>query len=133
MSRQLKRATKLTQKVKQQREIAKESVDLRKAHPKFPFWARLKISKKRTTLIIDEEKHIDPKTKKIEDVFVNREATHKYRKDYECIKPNPDKDDKKEMYLKRPRKKPKRMFELHNKDLEMPEHLRIKYNKNNKK
>lgn len=109
------------------------SKDLTKSHPKFPFWARLKISKKRTTLVIDEEKYLDKKTNKIEDGYVNREATHTYRKDYECIEPNPDRNDSEPMYLKRPSKKPKRMFELHNKNLDMPEHLKSKYEKNNKK
>ena len=106
----------------------------KKEFPKeFPFWARLKISKKRTTLVIDEEKVLDKKSKKIEDSYVHREATHSYRKDYEEIKPNPDIIDKKTMYLKRPSKLPKRMFEPHNKKLKMPKHLKDKYSKNNKK
>lgn len=100
---------------------------------KFPFWARLKISKKRTTLVIDEEDIIDKKTKRKESGFVHREATHTNKKDYEEIKPNPDKTDKKPMYLKRPSKMPKRMFEPHNKDLDMPKHLRERYDKNNQK
>ena len=100
---------------------------------KFPFWARLKISKRRTTLVIDEEEIIDKKSKKKEDGFVHREATHTKRKDYEEIKPNPDKDDKQPMYLKRPAKLPKRLFTPHNKDLDMPESLKKRYEKNNHK
>lgn len=100
---------------------------------KFPFWARLKISKKRTTLVIDEEKIVDKKTKKLEDAYVHREATHTEKSDYEKIEPNPDPTDKAPMYLKRPSKLPKRMFELHNKNLNMPEHLKKKYDKNNYK
>lgn len=99
----------------------------------FPFWARMKIGKNRTTLVIDEEKYLDRKTKKIEDGFVNREATHSYKKDYEEIKPNPDVSDKRPMYLKRPTKKPKRLFEPHNKKLNMPKHLKDRYDKNNHK
>lgn len=100
---------------------------------KFPFWARLRIGKKRTTLVIDEEKVVNKKTKKIEDGFVDREATHTYRKDFEEIFPNPDKSDKRPMYLKRPTKKPKRLFEPHNKKLTMPKCLIDKYDKNNRK
>lgn len=100
---------------------------------KFPFWARMKINKHRTTLVIDETKVINKKNKKEEDGFVHREATHSYKKEFEKIEPNPDKDDKDPMYLKRPRKLPKRMFEPHNKQLDMPEHLKQKYDKNNKK
>lgn len=105
-----------------------------KEFPKeFPFWARLKIDKKRTTLVIDEEKYLDRKTKKIEDGYVNREATHTYKKDFEEIFPNPDPDDDRPMYLRRPTKKPKRMFEPHNKNLKMPKHLKDRYYKNNYK
>ena len=106
----------------------------KKEFPKeFPFWARLKISKNRTTLVIDEDKAYNKKTKKYEDGFVDREATHSYRKDYEEIKPNPDRTDNRPMYLRRPSKKPKRMFEPHNKDLTMPKYLKDRYSKNNKK
>lgn len=100
---------------------------------KFPFWARLKIGKKRTTLVIDEEKYLDRKTKRIEDGFVHRESTHTYRKDFEMIKPNPDPSDSEPMYLRRPTKKPKRLFEPHNKNLDMPEYLKERYDKNNRK
>lgn len=100
---------------------------------RFPFWARLKISKNRTTLVIDEEPVVNKKTKKKEDGFVHREATHSKRKDYEEIMPNPDKEDPDPMYLKRPRKHPKRMFAPHNKHLDMPEWLKERYEKNNAK
>lgn len=100
---------------------------------RYPFWARFKVNKNRTTLIIDEEPFVNKKTKKIEDGFVHRESTHSYRKGYQIIYPNPDKSDKEPMYLKRPTKKPKRMFEPHNKDLDMPQHLKDRYSKNNKK
>ena len=100
---------------------------------KFPFWARLKISKKRTTLVIDEECTVNKKTNKLEDMFVHREATHTYKKDFEKVFPNPDKDDPEPMYLKRPRKHPKRMFEPHNKRLNMPKSLADRYNKNKRK
>ena len=99
----------------------------------FPFWARLKIGKKRTTLVIDEDLAFNKKTKKLEAGFVNREATHTYKKEHEKIFPNPDPDDKEPMYLRRPTKKPKRLFEPHNKNLNMPKYLKDKYSKNNKK
>ena len=105
----------------------------KKEFPKeFPFWARFKPNKKRTTLIIDVE-IVNKSNKKSEEDFVHREATHTYRKDYDRIYPNPDKDDPEAMFLKRPTKKPKRMFEPHNKNLDMPEHLKERYAKNNRK
>lgn len=99
---------------------------------KFPFWARLKIYKNRTTLVIDEERGINKKTQKEEDLFVHREATHTQGHG-EPIIPNPDKDDTEPMYLKSPSKLPKRLFKPHNKDLTMPEDLRQRYDKNNHK
>ena len=36
------------------------------------------------------------------------------------------------MYLKSPRKLPKKMFKTHNKKLDMPKDLKDRYNKNNK-
>lgn len=99
----------------------------------FPFWARLKISKKRTTLVIDEEQIIDKKSKKTEDGFVHREVTHTYKQEFEELNPNPDKTDNRPMYLKRPTKLPKRLFEPHNKELDMPQSLKDRYDKNNKK
>lgn len=100
---------------------------------KFPFWARLKIGKKRTTLVIDEEKVIDKNKKKEVDGYVHREATHKNKKGLEKIFPNPDKTDTEPMYLKKPSKLPKYMFKKHNKNLDMPKHLKDKYSRNNKK
>ena len=100
---------------------------------KFPFWARFRMSKQRTTLVIDETSVVNKKTNRLEDGYVHREATHTERQDYERIYPNPDKDDPNPMYLKRPRKHPKKLFEPHNKDLDMPERLRERYDKNNKK
>ena len=114
--------------------MGKKKKNPKREFPKeFPFWARLKISKKRTTLVIDEEDIIDKRSKKKESGYVHREATHTERKDYEKIEPNPDKTDSKPMYLKRPSKLPKRMFEPHNKKLAMPKHLRERYDKNNRK
>ena len=100
---------------------------------KFPFWARLKISKNRTTLVIDEDIAYNKKKKKYEDGFVHREATHSYKKDYEEVKPNPDRKDSKPMYLKKPAKHPKVLFSLHNKSLLMPKSLIDRYSKNNNK
>ena len=100
---------------------------------KFPFWAKLKIGKNRTTLVIDEDLAFNKKSKRFEEWVVNWKATHSYRKDYEEIKSNPDKTDKKPMYLRRPTKKPKRLFEPYNKKMEMPQYLKDRYGKNNKK
>ena len=120
-------------KKKQKKNVVSKNTKAKKEMPtRFPFWARLKISKKRTTLVIDKEDIIDKKTKKKEAGFVHREATHTGKKEYEKIYPNPDRADPKPMYLKRPTKLPQRMFEPHNKELEMPEHLKEKYEKNNK-
>ena len=113
-------------KEKQQSEIKTEFPS------EFPFWARLKISKNRTTLVIDDTQIVDKKSKKTEEAFVHRESTHSKKKDYEEIKPNPDKSDSKPMYLKRPTKLPKRMFKPHNKKLDMPKHLKERYEKNNR-
>ena len=105
---------------------------------KFPFWARLKISKNRTTLVIDEAPARNKKTNEMVDGFVHREAIHPHGdgsnvKGYEEVKPNPDPDDEEPMYLKRATKLPKVFFKPHNKALDMPEHLRARYEKNNKK
>ena len=96
---------------------------------KFPFWARLKIGKNRSALVIDEEEAEDKKTKKMTDMFVHREATHTASSKYEEIFPNPDKDDPDPMYLRDPEKKPKKLFKPHNKNLDMPEHLQKRYSK----
>ncbi len=100
---------------------------------KFPFWARLKIGKNRTTLVIDEDKAYNKNKKEYEDGFVHREATHSKNSNYLKISPNPDKNDPKDMYLKRPEKKPKQLFKPHEKDLDMPNILSEMYEKNNKK
>ena len=100
---------------------------------KFPFWARLKFGKKRTTLVIDEDKAFDKQKKKTVDGFVHREATSVKHKDYEEISPNPDKSKKAPMYLKRPKRTPKHLFENHNKDLDMPNSLKKRYGSNNNK
>lgn len=55
------------------------------------------------------------------------------KKGAERIFPNPDKCDKKPMYLKKATKKPKKLIEPHNKKLSMPKFLKEKYSKNNKK
>lgn len=98
----------------------------------FPFWARLKIYKNRTTLVIDEAPAFDKQKKKVVDGYVHREATHT-KGHGEPVIPNPDKDDPDPMYLKSPSSLPKRFFKPHNKDLDMPENLRQRYEKNNRK
>lgn len=106
----------------------------KKEFPKeFPFWARLKICKNRTTLVIDEDIVNNKKTKKPEEGYVHREASSIYHKGFEEINPNPDKSKSGPMYLKSPRKIPKHMVKPHNKDLDMPEHLKNRYDKNNRK
>lgn len=109
-----------------------------KAKPKefpstFPFWARFKPNKNRTTLVIKDFEVIDKNTNKSKEYFVHREATHTNKNEYEKISPNPDKSDPEPMYLKRPAKKPKKMFAPHNKELTMPEDLKKRYEKYNKK
>ena len=84
-------------------------------------------------MVIDEERSVNNKTGKETDMYVHREAIHTYKKDREEIFPNPDLEDSDPMYLKRPSKKPKVLFKPHNKQLSMPEHLRQRYSKNNKK
>ena len=107
----------------------------KKEFPKeFPFWARLKISKNRTTLVIDEKKVYNKKRNKNLDSFVHREATSQYHKGLEKILPNPDKDKRPNpMFLKSPRKIPKDLVKPHNKNLDMPQGLKDRYSKNNKK
>ena len=56
---------------------------------KFPFWARLKIYKNRTTLVIDEGPALDKQKKEMVDGYVHREATHT-KGHGEPITPNPD-------------------------------------------
>lgn len=109
-----------------------------KAKPKefpntFPFWARFKPNKNRTTLVINDFEVIDKNTNKSKEYFIHREATHTNKKEYEEIMPNPDKSDPKPMYLKKPSKKPKKQFRPHNKNLNMPDDLKKRYEINNKK
>ncbi len=91
------------------------------------------MKKKPTTLVVDKTLVRNKRKKTVEDGFVYRQATHTQKKgDYEEIRPNPDRSDSNPMYLKRPDKKPQRLFEPHNKDLDMPQHLIARYDKNNK-
>ena len=53
--------------------------------------------------------------------------------DMKKIEPNPDPTDNDPMYLKRPKKTPKWLFQPHNKELNIPDHLRERYEKSNKK
>lgn len=102
-----------------------------------PFWARTKYEKRRPALIIDKTQALNKKTKKMEDGFVYREVTHKQKgNEYTEVKPNPDEEDRKKgnkMFLKRPQKKPKILFEPLNKDWEIPQDLIDKYTPNNSK
>lgn len=117
---------------------AKQKAEQKTAKPKkemptkYPFWARLKIYKNRTTLVIDDSSAYDKQNKKMVDGYVHREATHT-KGHGEHISPNPDKTDSDEMYLKSPTKLPKRFFKPHNKDLDMPQFLIDRYDKNNHK
>lgn len=107
--------------------------DISKFPSEFPFWARLKICKNRTTLVIDEDRVFDKQKGKEVEGFVHRESTSIKHKGLEEIKPNPDKSKTDSMYLKRPSKLPKRLFKPHNKELDMPEKLRQRYEHNNHK
>ena len=100
---------------------------------RFPFWARVRISKQRTTLVIDDIDIINNTSGQSKKGFVHREATHTKRKGYERISPNPDRSDPNDMFLKPPRIRPQRDFEPHNKRLRMPKNLLDKYDKNNDK
>lgn len=84
-------------------------------------------------MVIDEEPVKNKKTQKMVEGFVHREATSKYHKGFEEIKPNPDKSKSDPMFLKGPRKIPKTLVKPHNKNLDMPVELRERYSKNNKK
>ncbi len=71
------------------KKIIKKSAE--KSFPEeFPFWARLRISKNRTTLVIDEDLAKDKKKNKMVKGYVHREATSTANKKYEKIEPNPD-------------------------------------------
>ena len=96
----------------------------------YPFWARLKIDKNRTTLIIDRDLVKDKNKEVLVPGFIHREATSKFKKDREKIYPNPDKTKKNPMYLKSPRSIPKSLIRKHNKNLEIPEYLKERYSKN---
>ena len=98
----------------------------------FPFWAVIVFSKRRPTLVIDEAEALDKIKKKYVPGFVHREATHSYKKSYELISPNPNPQDKRPMYLKKPRKAPKTFFRSINKNYSIPEHLKTKYSKKKK-
>ena len=71
---------------------------------RFPFWARLKINKNRTTLVIDEVDTINKKTNRIEPGYIHRESIHvddeqvARRKGYERIYPNPDRTDSRTIF-----------------------------------
>lgn len=108
----------------------------RKEFPnEYPFWARLKINKNRTTLVIDESEVFDKKKKKNVPGFEHRESIHVIndeiarKKGYEKIFPNPDSSDIMPMYLKKKSKLPKKLFKLHNKKLDMPKSLKDRYSK----
>ncbi len=117
---------------------AKKSIEVKdketeEKKPLIPFWGRLKIGKRRPTLVIDEEKVVHKKNKKLVPGYVHRETTHNDRKGYEEINPNPDKTDSKPMYLKGARKLPQTLIKPLEEDFDMPEHLKKRYSKNNKK
>lgn len=99
----------------------------------FPFWGRLKIGKRRPTLVIDEEEVVNKKNKKLVPGYVHRETTHNDKKGYEKISPNPDRTDSRPMHLKGARKIPKTLVKPLEEDFDMPEHLKKRYSKNNKK
>ena len=138
MAAQKKRSAPSSQQPKPQ---PQSSAAPKKEFPdKFPFWARFKPNKNRTTLVIDEEQVKRKNSDTVDDCFVHREAIHcdddnKYvlSGDYEKVFPNPDISDNSPMYLKRPHKHPNRMFAPHNKNLILPENLRQRYEKNNDK
>ena len=102
---------------------------------RFPFWARLKINKNRTTLVIDEVDTINKKTNSIESGYIHRESIHvddeqvARKKGYERIYPNPDRTDSRPMYLKKKSSLPKKLFKPHNKQLDMPSSLKNRYKK----
>lgn len=95
----------------------------------YPFWDRLKIDKNKTVLIIDRDLVRDKLNNKMVPGFIHREASSKYKKDREIISPNPDKAKKSPMYLKSPRKIPIHLVKKHNKNLDMPKHLKERYSK----
>lgn len=113
---------------------------IRKKFPEeFPFWSRLKISKNRPTLVIDEDYAWDNVKNRYVDGFVHREVIHvdendiKKQKKYELVRPNPDKDDKQDMYLKKPTSLPMILFKPIPQSFDMPKKFIEKYSKNNRK
>lgn len=106
---------------------------------KFPFWGKVKFKKERPTLVIDEEDNVfDKKKNKNISMFVHREVKHSNEdgsnvKGLEQIVPNPNKNDKRAMYLKRPSKIAKKMIVPLGSNWSIPDHLVEKYSKNNKK
>ena len=130
---QRKTATKKAQTKKSTQKTVTKKTRSKEFPEKVPFWARLRIGGQHPSLIIDREDVVNKKTKKEEKGFVYRESTHVEKKDREEIFPNPDKSDPRPMYLKRPAKKPQRLFEPHNKELSMPDKLKKRYEKNNNK
>ena len=100
---------------------------------KFPFWAIIIFDKRRPTLVIDEAMVYDKRKKKDVPGFMHREVTHTNKKGFEKIYPNPDPNDTKPMYLKKPSKKPKTFFRDIDKKLDMPKYLKDRYSINNKK
>ena len=135
-----KRAAEKKRQQQAQQPVSEQPTAKPQFPDKYPFWARFKPNKARTTLVIDEVQVKPLDSDEVVDNFVHREAIHctddnKYvlSGDYERIYPNPDKDDPLPMYLKRPHKHPKKLFIPHNKPLTMPEDLRLRYDKNNYK
>lgn len=101
---------------------------------RFPFWAKLKIAKNRPTLVIDEDMARDKQRKnRLVPGFVHRESTHSEELASETIFPNPDPTDPDPMYLKSPRKLPKRLFAPIDRQMTMSEYLQKRYEKNNNK
>lgn len=134
-AKQIKKPVEPPKQAKPAATVSNSSVDEQNQGmpTRFPFWARLKISKRRTTLVIDEDEAFDKQKKKNVPGYVHREATSVQHKGLEEITPNPDSTKTEPMYLKSARKLPKRLFEPHNKPLDMPETLQKRYEGNNYK
>lgn len=118
---------------KQGREKETDVVEVEIKTQRFPFWAKLKIGG-HPTLVIDEDMARDKQKNNIlVPGFVHRESTHSEELASETIFPNPDPTDPDPMYLKRPVKKPKRLFTALGKNWKIPQHLQQRYEKNNNK
>ena len=117
----------------QGREKETDVVEVEIKTQRFPFWAKLKMGGKHPTLVIDEAEAMDKSKQRLVPGFVHREVTHTKNKNHEEIIPNPDPTDPDPMYLKRPDKKPKRLFTALGKNWEIPQHLQQRYEKNNNK